>query len=408
MKKERKEITFPILNKMIENGNDRVFSVVLFLASLLVRANTSWNIIRNIGIHYGGDFVRFQEWELELDRLGMKFFSEYNDIPYYWGFTLLLHAVKKLTGGYSGIIVVNVLMTSAAVIFLYKTAKIVTKSKTIALLAGLEYVYCPKLMEWNNALTSDAIAIFIGAVCFYYYYKYTRVSKARKDLVILSLICLLYYFERTTAVITIIFICAGLIKQKFSKNRKMILILSVAAAVGMLAVGIILLKVSHGEHGVVSRIKYYIGLFESGTIVYETNTFVYNADPSHFGKPIFALDILAIIALRAVFFWSVAFIRENSIFEVVMGYITFLPLIVTGFLGIITSFRKKNKELYSMFVFILMTNLTQACFEIDGGLRYRMPVLPFMIVFSSYFVFTAARLFSERAKSKDTAEADSK
>lgn len=61
-----------------------------------------------------------------------------------------------------------------------------------------------------------------------------------------------------------------------------------------------------------------------------------------------------------------------------------------------------------MFVFILMTNLTQACFEIDGGLRYRMPVLPFMIVFSSYFVFTAARLFSERAKSKDTAEADSK
>ena len=192
---------------MIENGNDHIFMVILFLASLLVRASASSNIIRNIGIHYGGDFMRFHEWELELDRLGMQFFSEYNDIPYYWGFTLLLHAVKKLTGGYNAIIVVNILMTSAAVIFLYKTAKIVTKSKTMALLAGLEYVYCPKLMEWNNALTSDAVAIFIGLVCFYYYYKYTRVSKARKDFVILSLVCLLYYFERTTAVITIIFIC---------------------------------------------------------------------------------------------------------------------------------------------------------------------------------------------------------
>ena len=201
--------------------------------------------------------------------------------------------------------------------------------------------------------------------------------------------------------ITIIFICAGLIKQKFGKNRKLMLICGVSALLVLAAAGLILLKISHGEHGLVSRIKYYIELFERGTIVYETNTFVYEADPSHFGKPIFALDILAIIALRAVFFWSVAF-RNDSVYEAVLGYALFLPLVITGFLGIITAFRKKKRELYSLFVFILMTNIIQACFEIDGGFRYRMPVLPFMIVFSAYFVFTAARWYSERAENKKT------
>ena len=401
MKKAREEITLSGLVEMIENGKERVFLALLFFASLLVRANTSWTEIKTIGIHYGGDFIRFKEWELELDRLGMAFFAEYNDIPYYWGFTLILHAVKKISGGYGAMIAVNVLATSAAVIFLYKVAETVTKSKTIALLAGIEYVYCPKLMEWNNAVTSDAIAVLIGLVCFYCYYKYTRVSRKRKDLVILGVVCLLYYFERTTAVITIIFICAGLIKQKFGKNRKLMLICGVSALLVLAAAGLILLKISHGEHGVVSRIKYYIELFERGTIVYETNTFVYEADPSHFGKPIFALDILAIIALRAVFFWSVAF-RNDSVYEAVLGYALFLPLVITGFLGIITAFRKKKRELYSLFVFILMTNIIQACFEIDGGFRYRMPVLPFMIVFSAYFVFTAARWYSERAENKKT------
>ena len=401
MKKAREEITLSGLVEMIENGKERVFLALLFFASFLVRANTSWTEIKTIGIHYGGDFIRFKEWELELDRLGTAFFAEYNDIPYYWGFTLILHAVKKISGGYGAMIAVNVLATSAAVIFLYKVAEIVTKSKTIALLAGIEYVYCPKLMEWNNAVTSDAIAVLIGLVCFYFYYKYTRVSRKRKDLVILGVVCLLYYFERTTAVITIIFICAGLIKQKFGKNRKLMLICGVSALLVLAAAGLILLKISHGEHGLVSRIKYYIELFERGTIVYETNTFVYEADPSHFGKPIFALDILAIIALRAVFFWSVAF-RNDSVYEAVLGYALFLPLVITGFLGIITAFRKKKRELYSLFVFILMTNIIQACFEIDGGFRYRMPVLPFMIVFSAYFVFTAARWYSERAENKKT------
>lgn len=187
--------------------------------------------------------------------------------------------------------------------------------------------------------------------------------------------------------IALIYIAIGLIMQMDKKKRTVLLIVLGAFIIELL---IFMFAKSHGEHGLVSRVKYYISLFESGTIVYETKTFKYPVHEQFIGTPLFALDVIGIIFVRMIFFWVVSF-EQFPIYEKILSYVFLLPLIITGFLGIIIAIKKKQNSLYFIIGFILTTNVVQSFFEIDGAHRYRLPVLPFMMIMSAYFLYLLAK-----------------
>lgn len=143
------------------------------------------------------------------------------------------------------------------------------------------------------------------------------------------------------------------------------------------------------------RAEYYISLFESGTIVYETETFVYPVHESFIGNWRFIFDIIGIVICRFVFFWAVSF-DYYTIVDNIMGYGMLLPVFITSFIGIGLAVKNKHKRLIFMAGFILMTNIVQSFFEIDGGYRYRLPVLPFVLIFSSYCIYCLIKLYYEK------------
>lgn len=174
------------------------------------------------GIGYGGDVIRFSAWADEIKIKGVRYFSENSDKPYYWGYPLILYLCLCRTIFHSDIsaLVVNIIATSVAAVLIYRTAVMATDSRCIGLLTGVLYAYSPQLINWNSALTSDALGIFFVILCFYLYYRQKTEDGGKKKLLIVLLIIseLIFFLVRTTAVIAILYITFGLLKQLDKKT----------------------------------------------------------------------------------------------------------------------------------------------------------------------------------------------
>ena len=385
------EIVMQELKAKINNLNEKYILISLFILALIMRILTLYADLSAVGIGYGGDVIRFSAWAEEIKVNGLGYFLENIDKPYYWGYPTILYLCRTIFKSDISALILNIIATSAATVLLYKTAVMATENRCIGLLSSVMYAYSPQLINWNAALTSDALGIFFVILCFYFYYKQKDENGAKKKITIAFLIIseLLFFLIRTTAVIAILYITFGLIKQLDRKRR--IISLSIILLLGI-SVLTFLFATSYGEHGLAERAKYYISLFESGTIVYETNTFIYPVHESFIGNWLFLFDIIGIVICRFIFFWAVSF-DYYTIVDNLMGYGLLLPVFITSFIGIVFAIKNKHERLLSMVGFILMTNIIQSFFEIDGGYRYRLPVLPYVLILSSYCIYCIFKLY---------------
>lgn len=370
------------LSYALEKADRRLLIGGLAVLALIVRISSVMSILSSVGIQYGGDTERYNAWALGIAEKGLGYYAENLDKPYYWGYPTVLFICRTVFGSDLAAIWVNILASAAGVIYLFLIARLITKSNTTAAVCCIFYCYSNQLMAWDSALYSDSLGLFLMLGCFWHFFSYMEQGR-RSELIRLIIMAVPYYLVRTTSVIALAFMAAGIILKKSGKNRKKVLLaagICLGAAIGFF---VFLLLTSKGEHGVLSRVRYYIGLFESGTVVFETDTFVY---PVHFaGSPLFILDVLGIILCRLVFFWAI-FFKRFPIYEKILNCLTLLPIVILGFTGAVMAIRKKERRLWPVIGFVALTNVIQSFFEIDGSHRYRMPVLPFMMLLSAWTI----------------------
>lgn len=382
------------VKKIIDNIKDRNLEIAIFLLAIIIRIYYVITIIVNFGVQYGGDAVRYNDWANGILSQGLSYYANNLDKPYYWGYPTIIALSRLIFGRDEMLLYLNCFFSSVAVIFLYRTVRMVFKDKCVALTTGIIYAYFYECIRWDSSLYSDSVGLLMEIMCIYFYYKIKLGDEEKKsaDLTRLIFCEIIFFLVRTTSFITIAALTVGLVNGMGRKKKTIVYVCFFGAFLCLL---IFMLATSHGDHGLVSRAKYYIGLFEEGTIVFETNTFKYNIPESHLNKPIFAFDMLAIICIRVVFFWSM-FFKTSPLAEKILRGAGFSFIYFFGIIGLIRILKIKLQEPRTLMYLIVLTNFVQACFEIDGSQRYRLPIVPWVISIAAFGVKTAYVFFHNR------------
>lgn len=382
--------SFLQLSQSINKVKDRTFEIVLLTAAFVIRmVNVVNQLIWAHGAFYGGDTLRYSAWADEIIEKGFAYYAENIDKIYYWGYPTIIALVRMITGEDAWLMVINGCFSALAVVFLYRTAIMLFHSKSTALLAGLTYAYFPECMKWDTSIYSDPLGLFFEIFCIYLFFRYRELSGKERRRCIAALIFseILFFLIRTTSSITIILIAIALIRD-LDKKKKIVI---TAALVTFAALFLIVaFATAHGEHALTARLDYYFDLYKQGTIVFETKTFVYPVNSEHFGTAFFIVDIILIIICRFIFFWAMFFKSFDPVEKLLRG-VSFSYLYITVLIGIYYLRKRKNYGAGFLMILILTTNIIQSFFEIDGAHRYRIPIIPWLIVIGAYGVRCAVK-----------------
>ena len=154
----------------------------------------------------------------------------------------------------------------------------------------------------------------------------------------------------------------------------------------------IIFQTSGPQFGLAPYFDYFSSLFEKGILVRDRPTLTVAVEwlPG-FNLPNILLFLKLFIS-KIFLFWS-PIAPEFSFGHKVVSILTFTPLITLGFFGMLQGLANAhdpNKYRFIVFLssIIIFFWIFQSFTEIDYDWRYRLPVLPFMVIFASYGFYT--------------------
>ncbi len=371
------------LTDMIEKLSEKAVLCGLFVLAAAERLIFMFNMVGFSGkVAIIGDSERYDAWARAIADQGLSYYANNLDKPYYWGYATVVAIFRAIFGFDYPLLIFQCLFSALSAVFIYKTAMLIFNSKPAALYSGIIYAMCHQTIYWCHVLYSDSIGLALEIICIYLFFlQKTQQKKQRVLTIVLLVICALMFMSiRTTSFITVAVLTAGLFSQLPKKPKKIIGLTVCAVIVGAL---IYMFANSKGEHGLASRLDYYIDLFKSGTIVYGGMDI--DLPKSHFDSPVFALDIILVVLLRAVCFWGIA-LPFMEISEMIMNVINLVPLFILGFGGLIRAKKQKISGCVYFAALIIATNIVQALSEVDFAYRYRIPIYPALIIPAGWFL----------------------
>jgi hypothetical protein len=192
----------------------------LFVNWMIVDDGADLLIGKNIQ-HYLTTFDFNSLWGIFLEKETGRF------RPAYWLYMWLTYSV----GGYNPFIhhLINFLICSLSVLLIYKTVKILTSSKTAAMIGGLIFVLAPiNLENWYRLGPVEPKIVFLLAISTYFLVRiFTQILSDKKvsktELLLLFLPTPIIYFLKETSFVLIpyyLFLIFGIVLFKKSTQKK--------------------------------------------------------------------------------------------------------------------------------------------------------------------------------------------
>lgn len=373
--------------------NNYFVGSLIFLSALTTRLV----YLQVIGIKVGSDttfYVRAAN-VLRDAHFNLTALSDHGYAFFYWLYPLFLGLLQS---DYLTVVVVQILLQSFGAVLVFTiTARLL--DRTTGILAGVGYALLWEAFQWDMYVLTDSLFFFLIVLTTFFaldmYQKQTLRSR------ILFAVCMFGMLLSRPTIFPFLAAVALLLFWNYPRTYK------IAASV----VGLILLawasfaifSDSPGpQFGLGPYLRYFASLFQEGILVRDRPALTLAVDWSG-GLLSDLFTFSKIFIARLGLFW-VPIIPEFSLGHKLLSLITMVPVVILAPIGAYHAMKEGSDQLkLRFFSFLLATILFfwvfQSLSEIDYDWRYRLPVLPFMVIFASYgFVFLWRKLSLSKGK----------
>lgn len=350
--------------------------LVLFLLALVPR----FIIFTIEGVQPGGDSAFYiQQAQIILDHGGNIFALSQSGTPfYYWLYptVLALFNINVVS-----VVLFQIFVDSLGVIFVYRIGRELAQPLT-GIIAGLIYCVSIEIFHWTLYILTDSLFVFSLIFSVYCNLRaFKSPTLLRYLFLIISIIMVI--FLRPTA---LPFMCAlGLLwTSKLKRNYQISLILVGVAALLLL----FYLAVFRGPQRPFTpsaSVAYYQSLYHRGIIVRDRPELTI---PTRWDTTLTWHNVgefLKITKRRMIVFWYIT-AKGFSPAHSILNDLLLLPLYVGAGVSLIQVLRRKIYQPIFWFLITIIISywLFQSVTEVDYDWRYRVPVLPFLILIASY------------------------
>ncbi|MBI3251585.1 MAG: glycosyltransferase family 39 protein [Candidatus Andersenbacteria bacterium] len=340
-----------------------------------------------VGVRDGGDtWFYVQNARTVLENFGNPFaLLDQGIYPYYWLYPFFLIAFQIQA---SAVIITQVILQSLAAVLLYQIGKKLW-SAPVGLIAGVAYAFFFEVFQWDLYMLTDSLYLSMMIASVYLVMGAVERKTAAAWLAPTFSMVGLFLLRPTSVVYlaSVGFLGAMPMPAKFRLYVALVALTAIVLGGGYLtAYG------SQKAFGVAYSVYYYKDLLRQGVVVRDRPEYSLSLtwDSSFTIKNFFR--VISLFEHRAVAFWRF-YIPAYSPDHRLLNLLTFIPLYGFAFVGGLSIFTRKPIDQRKSFlvVIILAYWIFQTLTEVDFDWRYRIPVLPWVLLFAAYGVIVAKR-----------------
>lgn len=374
----RKSDFFIVIHSFFSNISNFSLAWGIFLVALTIRLFH----LHFFGLKISSDSTYYLKGAEILLHNNFNFFIllEKGYPTYYWVYPAFLALFQN---NLLYVAIAQSLLQSIACILLFLIAKRLY-GRLVGFFAGLGYAFLWEVFQWDIYILTDSLFLFTIILSCYL----ALISLEKKQYFYWAAFLLSVCFILLLRPTSFPFLAALLIlfTWKISLRYK---IFGVFVLLGILCI-ILAVVFSHdagSRLGISGYLHYFASLFENGVLVRDRIEFKLEVVWTSGLSLLNIFTFLKIFVSKLILFWS-PFAVGFSLAHKIFNFLTFIPLIILGIIGMYYSAAIK-KPLNSRFLFFLFSLIIifwffQALTEIDYDWRYRLPVLPFLLIFASY------------------------
>ncbi len=358
------------------NNEKNIYLIILFITVSLCCF-----YLKMKGIKYGFDSKEYINIADNIASLKFgKIFSSFKNWGYLFYPTIIsfcqIISFKTIPTNYS-IVLFQILLLGLANIFLYKTFRLFNLDKNIALILILISCITMEIFQWSIYLLSDSSNLSLIIICNYYLIKialrWDSQEVQPKDFFILVPL-VIFAFSRPTNY-PYIGLCLSLLFYQYPISQKKKLTIM---TIGFISVASFLvfsgfLSAFSSE---TEKLYGFLNNRTKGIVIIDRH--LYDTPLStHF-------FILHLYIKRLIYFWAIS-LDGYSRLHSMANYLSLTPAYLVGFTSVVLA--KHVKRFKSFYLFTLLIVIGYWLFHtltiIDYDFRYRITVLPFILILGS-------------------------
>lgn len=368
-----------MLNRFFSPSNNFLLCWIIFFCAIFVRF--IYFII--IGVKYGSDSTHYTSAADLLLRSHFNFSAliEQGYAFFYWLYPLFLTPFQH---NFVLVISAQIILQSIASVLIFQIASRLFNTPT-GCIAGLGYAFLWEAFQWDVYVLTDSLFVFLLILtAFLALRALDKKNKFYWGLFLASFGATLFLRPTLFPFLASI---ALFLSWHFPRKYKLAFGIFGLSILGWCAYNIFW-QVPGPQFGLAPYFHYFASLFEKGIIVHDRHSLIMDVrwTPGLSIENVFTFSKL--FAARLAAFW-LPIVPEFSFGHKIISLLTFIPLLSLSFFGILQALRNitdplKQRFLFFMFSTILFFWIFQALTEVDYDWRYRLPVLPFLVIFASY------------------------
>lgn len=361
---------------MLGSKRNYIIYAVIFVGAVLISIGYGY-MAHSFGT-FGGDSDYYVGQAQKILSDGLGFYVEHIATPYYWGYpTFLALCIAVVGENWLVIAFIQVILSAVSMIFLYHIINNILDQTVLAGLLTLFYKLILDTSMWDGRILSDSLGMTMECMTLYFFFMVLRKRK-KKDYVLFIVFAVLFFMTRTNS-ISLLVILAITMLMRIPGKKKWI----VCGVILAIVIGGLLIAGSGEYYGIGTQAQKFADYFRQGEIVYGRPEYNYHIPEGHIGSPLFILDIILMLLLKAKYYWSIYFGGYSTV-HIALCIVTILPIFLLTLFSAVCILRDKQKQLYPFVAGIISYSFFQICTEVDFDQRYRAPIFLLCIICSAY------------------------
>lgn len=371
------------MSKMGHIKNSRIDRIIIITAigSAIITIFIRFILLRYVSINISGD----SNWYISNMELfavqGLGFVWDNLFRPTYIGYPLYLHLFRSYgENQFLYVVITSIVLSISVSPYVFWIARQATGGCKFPTIALVLYMSCWEIFHWDYYILSDTLGVVFAVLSVGLLFMLQKKQTKKllfSGLMGLSMLALL--LVRGNGIMIVIPIFSILLL--YTKRRKTMMIASLCAIIS-----IVVLLYFQGigrSHSIGNRLNYYIGLFRKGVVVLGRPE--YNVDISYYqDRGTTQLGYLLVFLKRIMCFWLPTYATSHSVRHQLYGWLALFPVFVLAAVGSVAGIIQKNSVSKQLTLFPLAATIVSALTELEYDSRYRIIVLPFVIILAVY------------------------
>lgn len=350
--------------------------ILIFLFALISRAV----YMGFIGVKLGGDSAFYKSTAVLLTETNFSLSSLFShNIPFfYWAYPFVIAVFQQNN---VLIVIFQIIMQSLAAVLIYRIGAALFGVRT-GVLAGLIYSLFWELIQWDMYILTDSLFSAMVVLLLYTLIRAQQAGNSKRWLIfafVLFIVILLRPTALPVAASVIWFITSG-----WNLRSRFALVL-LGVCILILWVGEFWFFDTASRYGAEAYIKYFQSLFVDGIVIRDRPEYALNVQWDSGFTFHNVVTFIWVFVNRLIGFWYI-WTAAFSMPHILYNILTMVPMYIFGVLGMVMSYRNRaHQKIITFMIMVIGTYwVFQGITEIDYDWRYRLPVLPFVILFAAY------------------------